>query len=267
MHKRSLLIYGLAVIVLIAVGSLVWWQNRSSADINVPGTGKIWGHINYTMPDGNQERVDASVQITNKQTSEKESTFAESGVYSFQRLPYGTYKIGAYGHSFYKKDKKAATVCYTKLRGEVDDVLFQEGEPLNMLEKDITLHDELDEQNSAIQGYVKFENGDPVEGAEVKELPSPFYRDEDNSGSVVAKTNKDGYFLTGCGFQKNSDPYFIGVGDEEKNIAIDEAGKVYDVGTFVIPPIVQQPSGGGQGGAGGQGGSGGSGSGGGTPNP
>lgn len=164
MHKRNLLIYGVAVIVLIVVGSLVWYLNRSSADM-MQGAG-IQGMVTNS---DNLPVAGASVYIyaTEEKTGQNTTTNAQ-GNYKIMGIEPRDYNIGAnFGGGAEWADPqtvtvKAGTVITVNLK-------LKKAEPMG------------------IKGQIKDINGNPIAGAFVKVFTISL-------GDKEAKSKVDGYY-------------------------------------------------------------------------
>lgn len=184
MAKRSLLIYGLAVIILVVVGGLVWYLNRSSADMMQRAgiQGMVTNSDNLPVAGAN-----VYIYAAEEETGQSTTTDAQ-GNYKIMGIEPGDYDIGAnFGGGAEWADPQTVTVE----KGTVITVnlKLKKAEPMG------------------IKGQIKDINGNPIAGAFVKVFTISL-------GDKEAKSKVDGYY----------EVLFRHCGDEILDVVANAAG-------------------------------------------
>lgn len=175
MAKRSLLIYGLAVVVLIVVVGLVWWLNRSSADMTQRAgiQGMVTNSDNIPVAGAN-----VYINATDGSASQSTTTDAQ-GNYKIMGIEPKDYDIAAsFGGGAEWADPQTVTVQ----KGTVITVnlKLKKAEPMG------------------VKGQIKDINGNPIAGVSVTVFTISFSDKE-------VKSKVDGYYevlFRYCGDEK-----------------------------------------------------------------
>lgn len=246
MHKRSLLIYGLAVVVLIAVGSLVWYLNRSSADQadggdkNKKYTVLILGTVTEEATSAPIENAEVKSWLFNDKSTIRGTTTDKQGKYSLMfRYPAGERSIEMSATKIgYQKGPGRAMLLENPKRVTVDFKLSRQGPDIS----------------SSIFGTVTLTtNGQPVAGATVmKGYTDMKCSEQIGSGSPFidgSMTLRDGRYI----IQTNPGNFCVAVmtpwsGSEIVDYRDIEVGEDSDVEVnFTVNPPTPPTGGGGSG--------------------